>query len=64
MQGTGGLKGGKAEGFNDHRIVMSMAIAATQAEGPVEISGAEAVNKSYPSFFEEFKRLGGKFDVL
>ena len=64
VQGTGGLKGGKAEGFNDHRIVMSMAIAATQAEGPVEISGAEAVNKSYPSFFEEFKRLGGKFDVL
>lgn len=43
---------------------MSMAIAATKAAGAVEILGAEAVEKSYPAFFEEFKRLGGKFDVL
>lgn len=64
IDGTGGLKGGRVDGFNDHRIVMSMAIAATKADAPVEIIGAEAVNKSYPSFFEEFKRLGGKFDVF
>ena len=30
----------------------------------VTILGAEAVNKSYPSFWEEYKRLGGEFDVL
>lgn len=64
IDGTGGLTGGKVDGFNDHRIVMSMAIAATKAAGAVEISGAEAVEKSYPAFFEEFKRLGGKIDVL
>ena len=64
IDGTGGLTGGRVDGFNDHRIVMSMAIAATKAAGAVEILGAEAVEKSYPAFFEEFKRLGGKFDVL
>ena len=57
-------KGGTICGYNDHRIVMSFAIAASYAKEPVIIEGAEAVNKSYPSFFEDFKKLGGKFDVI
>ena len=62
---TGGrFTGGTVDGANDHRIVMAAAIAATKASGPVTILGAEAVSKSYPSFFDEFKRLGGTFDVL
>lgn len=44
---------------NDHRIAMACAIAATVADGPVTILGAEAVNKSYPKFWEEYTRLGG-----
>ena len=52
------------DGANDHRIVMAAAIAATRCTGPVTILGAEAVNKSYPTFWEEYKRLGGEFDVL
>ena len=44
---------------NDHRIAMAAAIAATVAGGPVTVLGAEAVNKSYPSFWEEYRRLGG-----
>ena len=52
------------DGANDHRIVMAAAIAATRCTGPVTIMGAEAVNKSYPNFWEEYKRLGGIFDVL
>ena len=44
---------------NDHRIAMASAIAATVADGPVTILGAEAVNKSYPKFWEEYRRLGG-----
>ncbi len=60
----GSLKGGQVDGFNDHRIVMSMAIAATRCQGPVTIVGAEAVDKSYPTFFEEFRRLGGVFDEV
>ncbi len=58
------LKGGTVDGANDHRIVMAAAIAATRCTGPVTIMGAEAVNKSYPNFWEEYKRLGGIFDVL
>ncbi len=63
---TGGaLKGGcEVNGYNDHRIVMSMAIAALSCEKPVLIRGAEAVAKSYPDFFEEFRRLGGRADVV
>ena len=44
---------------NDHRIAMAAAIAATVASGPVTVLGAEAVNKSYPRFWEEYRRLGG-----
>lgn len=51
-------------GFQDHRIVMSMAIAAIALGREIIVQGAEAVEKSYPAFFEEFKKLGGKADVL
>lgn len=56
--------GGEVESYNDHRMVMSMAVAATAARGEIVIHGAEAVKKSYPHFFEDFKKLGGKADVL
>lgn len=55
-----GFAGGTVSGCNDHRIVMSAAIAATASSAPVTIIGAEAVNKSYPKFFEDFKALGGR----
>jgi 3-phosphoshikimate 1-carboxyvinyltransferase len=57
--GSGKLRGGKVDGYNDHRIVMSAAIAAIFCENGVTITDAEAVNKSYPSFWDEYKRLGG-----
>ena len=53
-------KGGFIDGANDHRIVMAFSVAAAFAEGESVISGAEAINKSYPEFFEDFKKLGGK----
>ncbi len=56
--------GGVVDPKNDHRIVMSAAIAALSSEAPVIIKGAEAVNKSYPRFFEDYKSLGGKFEIL
>ncbi|MCL2036913.1 MAG: 3-phosphoshikimate 1-carboxyvinyltransferase [Oscillospiraceae bacterium] len=50
--------------YNDHRIVMSAAIAATcLCKEPVTIEAAEAVEKSYPGFFEDLKSLGGKFKI-
>ena len=53
-------KGAVIDGANDHRIVMAAAIAAAFAEGESAITGYEAINKSYPEFFEDFKRIGGK----
>lgn len=47
---------------NDHRIAMAAAIAATVADGPVTIIGAECVKKSYPGFWEEFRKLGGNYE--
>jgi 5-enolpyruvylshikimate-3-phosphate synthase len=59
IRGTGKLSGGTADGCGDHRVIMALAIAATVADGPVIIKGAEAVAKSYPGFFRDFRRLGG-----
>lgn len=53
---------GIVSSFNDHRIVMAATLAAIRADGPVHITGAEAVKKSYPAFFEDLKMLGGIFD--
>ncbi len=61
---TDNIRSCTVDGANDHRIVMAAAILAIRAGGPVIIRGAEAVNKSYPTFFEEYKRLGGIVDVL
>ena len=56
----GNLRGGIVDGENDHRIVMSAAVAAIACREPVTILGTEAVEKSYPTFFEDYKKLGGK----
>lgn len=51
-------------GFNDHRIVMAFSIAAIRANGKICISEAESISKSYPSFFEDYNKLGGIVNVL
>lgn len=50
------------DAVNDHRIAMAAAIAATVATGPVTILGAECVAKSYPTFWEEYQKLGGSYE--
>ena len=62
IRGKDALAGGvKVDSFNDHRIAMMAAIAAARCINPVTINGAECVAKSYPNFWEEYKRLGGSF---
>lgn len=60
----GELTGGTVDGYNDHRIVMAAAIAGTRASGPVTISDAEAIRKSYPTFFKDLVALGGEVSGL
>ena len=56
----GAIQGGTVTTHNDHRIVMAAATAALVAENETVIDGAEAVGKSYPSFFEDLRKLGAK----
>ena len=57
-----GLVGGTVDSVNDHRIAMSAAIAAIRCTEPVTILGAQCVQKSYPKFFDEYRRLGGRYE--
>lgn len=45
--------------WNDHRIAMSLAIAATKCENEIILENYIAVNKSYPLFWNDYKVLGG-----
>lgn len=60
FRGVARLRGGPADSRNDHRIAMALGVAAARCDGEIELSGAEAVGKSYPRFWEDYRRLGGK----
>ncbi len=60
IHGTGRLAGGTVDACNDHRIAMAAAVASCLCERSVKIVGAEAVSKSYPTFFREFAERGMK----
>lgn len=59
IRGKNKLKGGIVESWNDHRIAMALAIAASRCDEDVVIKGADCVNKSYPHFWEHYKSVGG-----
>lgn len=63
IYGSGRLSGGTVNSYSDHRIVMAAAVLSVISSEKITITGAEAADKSYPSFFEDFKALGGEFDV-
>ncbi len=63
IKGQDSFKGNLTfDSYGDHRIVMAIAIASLRADGPITILNAEHVSKSYPTFFEVFKSLGGIVD--
>ena len=59
LRGKDSLPGGIVQSCNDHRIAMAAAAASTGCTGEVTILGAEATEKSYPAFWEDFAALGG-----
>ena len=61
IHGVSGFTGGRVESHNDHRIAMAVAIASMRATGKIILDGAEAVNKSYPHFWEDFTAMGGEW---
>ncbi len=52
IHGKGSLQGGTCDGFGDHRIIMAMAIASLSCDGPLTIKGTEAVDVTFPTFFQ------------
>lgn len=57
--GVNKFNGADCDAWNDHRMAMMLAIAATKADSFVTIKDAQSVSKSYPLFFEDYKSLGG-----
>ena len=62
INGKRELTGGIVNASGDHRIAMMAAIAALKCTNEVIIENAEAVNKSYPAFFEDYIKLSGKVE--
>lgn len=56
VQGVEELQGGLTDSHNDHRIAMAVAVAAIKTKGLVRLTGASAVNKSYPAFWADFSK--------
>lgn len=63
VHGGGGLKGATVHSRHDHRIAMACAVAGLKAAGDVTIEEAEAINKSYPDFYEHLKVLGASVSL-
>lgn len=60
----GKIKGGEALSFGDHRMAMSAAVAATAAEGGIRVDDVDCTAKSYPSFLEDYKATGGRYEII
>jgi 3-phosphoshikimate 1-carboxyvinyltransferase len=58
IEGGAPLSGAKVHSQHDHRIAMATAIAALKADGTTSIDAAEAINKSYPDFYDHLRLLG------
>jgi 3-phosphoshikimate 1-carboxyvinyltransferase len=59
IDGVDAYKQATVDSVNDHRIAMSAAAAVFASDGEITVTGAEAVNKSYPDFFKDLKSLCG-----
>ena len=55
---------GEANSYNDHRIAMAAAVLSIGANGVSVVTDAKAINKSYPTFFDDYNSVGGKASDL
>jgi len=63
IHGVDALKAAKLHGWSDHRVVMSLAVAALRADGETVIDTAESIPVSFPSFVETMKEIGADMDL-
>lgn len=63
INGNKNIYGAEVHSRHDHRIAMACAVAALQVNGKTVIDEAQAINKSYPDFFEHIKLLGASVSL-
>jgi 3-phosphoshikimate 1-carboxyvinyltransferase len=64
VKGSNVMKGATTQSHHDHRIAMACAVAGLKADGETIIEEAEAIDKSYPNFYEHLKILGASVSSL
>src|SRR5699024_12665527 len=62
VRGVPALTSAHLSSFNDHRVLMSLAVAASAAEGRSTLTYPNAYQISYPRFLEPRQALGGDVD--
>ncbi|MBQ9413784.1 MAG: 3-phosphoshikimate 1-carboxyvinyltransferase [Clostridia bacterium] len=63
VHGRGRFSGGTVDGKHDHRLVMAAAIAAFAAKGDITVTDKDSVNKSWPSFWQDYAAIGGQYKI-
>ena len=57
IHGNGSVKGGKAKGYGDHRVIMALALLGTKTEEKTEIDDVSAASVTFPTFFDLLEKL-------
>lgn len=55
---------GKFDSFNDHRILMSLVVLGTMSDDYIAVQNIECVKKSYPTFFDDIKKVNVKYEFI
>lgn len=64
IHGKTSLEGGVTlDSYNDHRIAMMISIAAMRCNKEIALLRPLAINKSYPTFFTDYRKTGGKYTI-
>jgi len=63
VEGIETVNGAYVESHHDHRIAMACAVAALRSNSSVTIADADAINKSFPDFYNQLKKLGAKVNT-
>jgi 3-phosphoshikimate 1-carboxyvinyltransferase len=60
IEGAATVRGGvTVDSYGDHRLPMAMAVLAMTADAPVRMEDIACVNKSYPEFWDDLRKVGG-----
>lgn len=60
----GALRGAQVHAHLDHRMAMSLAVAGMAAKGETMISGIDCIKKTYPTFIQDFQKIGAQFEEV